>query len=97
MPDPKVVLTKETLEWLEALAANGAFTVDAQGAADFSPDVMAAVKMLHEIIAGGAVQMTVTTPGNATLRAQLDGRLQAAMDSVRMKVAPAPSVDPYVP
>jgi len=80
-PAPSNV-TRETTQWLEALAANGAFVIAPDGSASLSPAAAAAIEALHIVLAGGEVQFNVTVPADATRLDVLNRKLQKALDSV---------------
>jgi hypothetical protein len=77
----QVAITREVLAWLEAIVEHGALTVDANGRGDLSPGVKQAVDGLHEVLAGGVIDIRVVTPGDATVRGELDTKLQDAMNA----------------
>ena len=75
----QVGITKEVMAWMEAVAQHGAITVDASGKGDLSPDVKRVIGALHEVLAGGRVDITVVRPGDANTRSDLDAKLQVAV------------------
>jgi hypothetical protein len=50
------------------------------GKMDLNPNVKPLVDALHQVLAGGTVNVQVTTPGNPTVVAELQGILQEAGD-----------------
>jgi hypothetical protein len=72
-------ITREVMVWLEAMMEHGAITVDTSGRGDLSPGVKQAVEALHEVLAGGTIDVRVVTPGDAVIRADLAQKLQDAM------------------
>lgn len=74
-----VAITQEVMAWLEAMMVHGAIVVDTSGRGDLSPGVKQAVEALHEVLAGGTIDVTVVTPGDPSIRADLAQKLQDAM------------------
>jgi hypothetical protein len=77
-----VVLTNEALAYFESLASHGLMMVDSQGKGDFSPAAKNLVTALHEVLAGGEVQISVQIPGDSNQKTELDLCLQKALDSI---------------
>lgn len=88
-------VTREVLDWLEGLAANGAFVVNADGSGGFSPQVDKLVRAMHTVLAGGDVDVVVKSPGDPALNKELDHKLDAAVGSVAG--APTRAVTTYLP
>ncbi len=74
-----VAITREVMAWLEAMMVHGAITVDPSGRGDLSPGVKQVVEALHEVLAGGTIDVRVVTPGDSAIRADLTQKLQDAM------------------
>lgn len=79
-----VSLTKEMLDWFEALAKNGMFIVDNQGRGDFSPMIKETIRGMHEILAGGDVTLKVNASGKTDTVNALHEKLDAAIRSVNV-------------
>ena len=92
----KVVLMKEAMTYFEALVDNGIFLIDTSGTGDFPPEVKDVVAGLHELLSGGDVEVTIKTPGNPAVRADLDNKLQAALSAVNAVNVTSPT-DKFTP
>ena len=79
--------TKQVLVWVEALAENGLFVVGPDGAGDFTPEARKMVEALHELLAGGDVEVSVKTPGKASTRDELNAKLEEAMKAANVSAA----------
>lgn len=88
MPTQNTVVTRLALEYFEALVANGLFVIDANGAGSINPPVADVLNAMHEILAGGRVTVTITSPGNQGIKSSLDARQRSALASLN---SPAPS------
>jgi hypothetical protein len=77
-----VILTNETLAYFESLASHGLMLVNSQGKGDFSPAAKNLVIALHEVLAGGEVQISVQIPGDEIQKNELNLRLKKALDSI---------------
>ena len=76
------VVSLAAMEYFGALAANGLFLVDATGKGDINPALAEVVKALHQVLAGGKIQITVVTPGTRTILSDLDAKKDAAVASL---------------
>ena len=82
MPTETTVVSKAAIEYFEALVSNGLFVIDASGAGSITPAVDALVDAIHEVLAGGRVSIKVDATGNPTIKAGLEARLDAAVESL---------------
>jgi hypothetical protein len=92
----RVALTKEAMDWLEALIEKGLFIVDAQGKGSFSPPMKNIIRAMHETLTGGQVEMIITQPGTETMRVELDYKLEQAVNSMNNVNTPT-SKDLFTP
>lgn len=76
------LITKEVVEWVKALTANGLFTVDSQGRGDITPSVKEVLRALHEILSGGQAELVTRLNGCTSVKADLDQKFAAALASM---------------
>jgi hypothetical protein len=69
--------TAEVSNWVQALAANGAFVVESSGRGDATPSVKRLVESIHDALAGG----------DGAVRGELDKKFEAAMKSLNCMCA----------
>ena len=73
-------ITTEGRTWLELLVDKGLFVVDGTSAS-FDPRVQILVSAIHEVLAGGTVEVTITQPGSVALKKTLDDLLEETLES----------------
>lgn len=84
---PNTAVTKAAVAYFEALVANGLFVIDATGAGSINPTLDDVMNALHEVLAGGRVSVTVSTPGNAGIKAALSTAQRDALTSMNVPAA----------
>jgi ribosomal protein L4 len=77
-----ITLTAESMAWVEAMASNGLIVVDSHGRGDFSPKAKELISALHEVLAGGQVEVVVQGKGDPSKREMLDGRLKRFLGAI---------------
>ncbi len=79
---PRVVaynLASQTYEYMMRAINLGVFE-GSIGQMKFTPPVQGIIDALHTVLAGGAVEITVTQRGNPDILNELNNRIRASMD-----------------
>lgn len=79
-----MLMTKAGIEWVEALADKGLFVVGADGRGDLTPAGKKILGALHEVLAGGDVDVVVKRAGTQADRDALDAKLDAAIQAANL-------------
>lgn len=78
----QLTISREILDYAEALLRHGMFVVDSKGKGSLTPLVGGAVDGIHQILAGADVTLKVAAPGKMEIVSELNTKLEAALGSV---------------
>jgi hypothetical protein len=92
MAKKNVALHAEAKTWMEMLVQHGAIRVK-KGQFEFNPEVRKLVEAMHVVLAGGSVEVSIKSLGDATLLSDLQSAMQTA---VATSVSAAKGPDLYV-
>jgi hypothetical protein len=80
--DPEIVpidLAVAGKAWLDSLRLNGVVVVDSKGRFAVPEQVKRLLDALHEVAAGGSIEVTTLVPGDQALKRELNAKFEDAI------------------